>query len=295
MATLPLSRELRGKRVGLVLSAGYFGFFGHAGFLSAVEGAGLQPVAYAGTSAGALVASLAAAGLDAAAVGQLLQRVRKQDFWDPAPLTALVQAARGRGFTGLLAGLRFRRLLEDALPVKRIEDTRAKLVLVTTDVTAAAPRVHDQGPLAEVIHASCAYPGLFQAVPFSQAQLWDGGLVDKAPLLALAERAELDALLVHFLPSRGRVETEAQPAERWHGYVNAMARGLLAVRHENFELQAKLCEARGLPVYVVSPQLPRLSPGRLKEGRNVIASAAAAAAKALAAPADESRPFGGAR
>lgn len=292
METLSLSRELRGKRVGLVLSAGYFGFFGHAGFLSALEGAGVEPAAFAGTSAGALVASLAAAGLDAAAIGQLLQRVRKADFWDPAPISALVQAARGRGLTGLLAGLRFRKLLDDALPVKRIEETAKPLVLVTTDITAAAPRVHDEGPLPEVIHASCAYPGLFQSVPFSKAQLWDGGLVDKAPLLALADRVELDALLVHYLPSRGRTETEA-PAERWHGYVNAMARGLLAVRHENFELQARLCEARGLPVYVISEQLPRLSPARLKEGRNVIASAAAAAAKALAAPAEQSRPFAG--
>ncbi len=290
MATDSLSRELRGKRVGLVLSAGFFGFFGHAGFLAGLEGAGVAPTAFAGTSAGALVASLAAAGLTPSEIGQLLQRVRKADFWDPAPVTALLQAARGRGFTGLLAGLRFRNLLDDALPVKRIEETKHKLVLVTTDITAAAPRVHEDGPLAEVIHASCAYPGLFQSVSFSRAQLWDGGLVDKAPLLALADRADVDALLVHYLPSRGRAEVES-PKEKWHGYVNAMARGLLAVRHENFELQARLCEARGLPVYVVSPELPRLGPAKLHEGRNVIAAAAAAAGRALSLPADESRPF----
>ncbi|WP_373046470.1 patatin-like phospholipase family protein [Vulgatibacter sp.] len=291
MTDSSLARELRGKRVGLVLSAGFFGFFGHAGFLAAVEGAGLSPTAYAGTSAGALVASLAAAGLDAHDIATLLGRVRKQDFWDPAPVSALLDAARGRSFTGLLAGLRFRRLLDDALPVERIEQTPKKLVLVTTDVTAAAPRIHTEGPLSEVIHASCAYPGLFRAVPFSRAQLWDGGLVDKAPILALAGQVELDAILVHYLPGKGRTTLEQTPEDRWHGYVQAMARGLLAVRHENYELQGRLCEARGLPVYVVSPQLPRLSPGRLKEGRNVIAAATAAAARALAAPAAESRPF----
>jgi len=291
MTTHSLASELRDKRVGLVLSAGYFGFFGHAGFLAALEGAGIEPVAYAGTSAGALVASLAACGMDAQQVAQLLQRVRRQDFWDPAPLTAVFEAARGRGFTGLLAGLRFRRLLDAALPVERIEETKKKLVIVTTDITAAAPRIHTEGPLAEVVHASCAYPGLFRAVPFSRAQLWDGGLVDKAPLRALAEHAQVDALLVHYLPGAARRVTEGPPTDRWHGYVQAMARSLLAVRHENFELQARLCEARGLPVYVVSPQLPRLSPRRLAQGRDVIATATAAGAKALAAPASESRVF----
>ena len=231
--------------------------------------------------------------MNAQQVAQLLQRVRRQDFWDPAPLTAVFEAARGRGFTGLLAGLRFRRLLDAALPVQRIEETKKKLVIVTTDITAAAPRVHTEGPLAEVVHASCAYPGLFRAVPFSKAQLWDGGLVDKAPILALAERTEVDAILVHYLPGSARKATEGPPSDRWHGYVQAMARGLLAVRHCNYELQAKLCEARGVPVYVVTPELPRLSPRRLNEGRDVIASATAAAAKALAAPADESRSFAG--
>lgn len=291
MAETNLAAALRDKRVGVVLSAGYFGFYGHAGFVAALEGAGIRPAAWAGTSAGALVAALAACGLDSHEIGQMLQRVRRQDFWDPAPLLAVFEAARGRGFTGLLAGLRFRRLLEAALPVQRIEDTKDKLVIVTTDVTEARGRIHTEGPLAEVVHASCAYPGLFRAVPFSQSQLWDGGLVDKAPILALAERAEVDALLVHWLPSHTRSATESAPKDRWHGYLRAMARGLVAVRRDKYELQAQLCEARGLPVYVISPDLPRLSPARLGRGRDVIASATAHAAQALGEDASRSRPF----
>lgn len=287
-----LARSLIGKRFGLVFSAGFFGFFGHAGFLAAVEGVGLSPAAYAGTSAGALVASLAASGLDAHRIGELLKGVRRKDFWDPAPIAALFDAVQGKGFTGLLAGLRFRQMLDRSLPVKRIEETQKPLVLVTADISAAKPRVHTEGSLSEVIHASCAYPGLFRSVSMEKAQLWDGGLVDKAPLVALAERVELDALLVHYLPSADRERTAAENGRNpWHGYARALARGMVAVRHENFELQARLCEARGLPVYVVSPTLPRLGPAKLEQGRNVIAAAAAATAKAMARPADESRPY----
>lgn len=286
-----LVRTLEGKRFGLVLSAGFFGFYGHAGFLAAMEGAGLKPSGFAGTSAGALIASLAASGLGAEKVRQLLHGIRRSDFWDPAPIAALVDAARGRGFTGFLAGRRFRTLLEKNLPIERIEEAAVPLVLVTTDISAASSRIHTEGNLAEVIHASCAYPGLFRSVPVEDAQLWDGGLVDKAPLVALAERVELDALLVHYLPSADREPVMASGTSAWHGYTKALARGMVAVRHENFELQARLCEARGLPVYVVQPQLPRLGPSRLSMGRNVIATAAADGARALTESAELHRPF----
>ena len=35
-----LLQHLEGKRIGLVLSAGYFGFYGHAGFLKGLTAAG---------------------------------------------------------------------------------------------------------------------------------------------------------------------------------------------------------------------------------------------------------------
>lgn len=252
-----------------------------------MEGAGLGPAAYGGTSAGALIAAFAAAGLDAGQIRDRLLRLRRADFWDPAPLAALLDAARGRGVTGMLAGARFRALLEETLPVKRIEDCGAPLVLVSTDVSSARPRIHERGSLAEAVHASCAYPGLFRAVRSGGAELWDGGLVDKAPLLALVERVPVDALLVHYLPSASRKEGKTAG----HGYVAAMGRALAALRHDHFELQARLLEARGVKVYVVAPELPAVSPRRLRAGRGVLDTACAEAAKALAAPPDEARRF----
>lgn len=286
-STKELARELRDKRVGVVLSAGYFGFFGHAGFVAAMSAVGLRPAAWAGTSAGALVAALAASGLEPAEISERLLRVKRRAFWDPAPITWIVDALRGRIPTGILAGRRFRRLLSEVLPVKRIEETKAPLIIATTDVTHASVRIHAEGDLVDAVCASCAYPGLFCTVNSKGSQLWDGGLVDKAPLRALAERFELDALLVHYLPSRSRLERPAGMV----GYLGAMGRALAAARHQGFVWQAQLCEAEGLPVYVIAPELPPVSPARLERGREVIGLASAWAARALAAPAEESRPF----
>jgi len=286
-STKELARELRNRRTGVVLSAGPFGWFGHAGFVAAILGVGLRPAAWAGTSAGALVAALAASGLEPTEITDRLLRVKRRAFRDPAPIGWLADALRGRIPTGILAGRRLRKLLSEVLPVRRIEETQTPLVIATTDVTNAALRIHAEGDLIEAVCASCAYPGLFGTVSSQGAQLWDGGLVEKAPLRALAERHALDALLVHDLPSRSRRERPARPV----GCVGAIGRALAAARHQGFVWQAQLCEAEGLPVYVVSPELPEISPSCLHRGREVIGLASAWAARALAAPADESRPF----
>jgi NTE family protein len=281
--------ELHGKRFGLVLSAGYFGFFGHAGLLQALEEHALKPAAFAGTSAGALVAAMAASGMSAQQIERLLVGIVRRDFWDPSPRRWAMDLLAGRGVTGLLEGRRFRSLLERHLPVARIEDCTSPLVIVTSDVTNAKSFVHTSGALASTVHASCAYPGLFRTVDEAGAQLWDGGLIDKAPLVALADaQPDLEALLVMYLPSSAK---KGEKAPRRYGYLGGLAQGLAAVRHEHYELQARLCEARGLPVYVLSPTLTALGPNKLKLGPQALGEAAAFARTALREPPDRFRSF----
>ncbi len=285
-----LADALRAQRFGLVLSAGYFGFFGHAGLLVALERAGLAPAAWAGTSAGALVAAMGASGMRAGEIAALMGAIKRDDFWDPAPLEILWDTLRGRGATGLLRGRRFRALLERHLRVAEIERCPSPLVIVTSDVTSASPRVHVRGSLAAAVHASCAYPGLFRTVEDDAAQLWDGGLIDKAPLVALTDNVgDLDALLVMYLPSDTKASATARP--RRHGYVGGLAQGLAAVRHEHYALQAKLCEARSIPVYELSPTLTALGPTRLHLGPRAAEEARAFAERALSAAADDARPY----
>ncbi len=284
-----LIEELQGKRFGLVLSAGYFGFFGHAGLLQALEEQGLKPAAYAGTSAGALIAAMAASGMSAQQIERLLVSIVRRDFWDPSPRRWALDLLARRGLSGLLEGGRFRSLLERHLPVDRIEDCPAPLVIVTSDVTNAKSRVHASGPLAASVHASCAYPGLFRTVDEAGVQLWDGGLIDKAPLVALADaQPSLEALLVMYLPSSAK---KGDRHTRRYGYLGGLAQGLAAVRHEHYELQARLCEARGLPVYELSPTLTPLGPSKLELGPQALNEAAAFARSALREPAAHSRRF----
>lgn len=279
-----LQQLLQNRRFGLVLSAGFFGFYGHAGFLKGLFASGLTPSAYAGTSAGGLIAAHAAAGTSIADLEALLCRQTRKHFWDPDPLGAAIDVLRGgHAFTGFLKGDRFRALLESSLPARRFEDCRAPLVVVATNLTEARAETFTSGELIPAVHATCAYPGLFRAVRLGDSLYWDGGIVDKAPAVALAESAagrDLDAILVHYLPSRTRDRLGGALA-----YAQGMDAGLAAGRREHFKLQVKLLEARGVEVYVVVSNLPAVSPRSMERaGPIALEAARASIARALALP-----------
>lgn len=282
-----LADALAGQRVGLVLSAGFFGFYGHAGFLAGVLSCGLKPAAYAGTSAGGLVGAYAAAGMAPAALQTLLLGLRRERFWDPDVLGGAWDAVRGgNGAMGLLSGRRFRTLLESTLPVRHFEECPTPLVLVAADVRSARAVSLTHGELAPAVHATCAYPGLFRPVELEGGLLWDGGLVDKAPALALSRQlpGALDALLVHFLPTRGEGALGGPFA-----YARGMAAGVAALRRSHLELQLQLLSAEGLDVYLVISELPAVSPRHLDRGAEAVEAGREAALRALSGPAQATR------
>lgn len=262
-----LAAQLKGKRVGLVLSAGYFGFFGHAGFLRAVKEAGIEISWYGGTSAGALVAAMAASGMETEAIGERICEITRGHFWDPDPVGAVRGLVSGRGATGLLRGNKFRELLTATLPVRTFEECRKPLLVVAANLSKGAAQVFTRGELAPRVQASCAYPGLFQTVEIDGDHFWDGGLVDKAPVLAMHEAFQPDAILVHYLPSRG-------PKGMPRGvlaYAKAIEAAMAALRRDHFDLQIELLRrAAKLPVGIVTSELPELGPGKLHEGRAVM-------------------------
>src|SRR4051794_1310502 len=128
-----LADFLRSAPFELVLSSGFFGFYAHAGVVAALEEAELVPAGTGGSSAGAMIAGLWAAGLSAAQIRDQLFALSREDFWDPDPLLGLRYYARklgarggaiGRALgagegdgtgVGLLRGAAFDRLLRDAL------------------------------------------------------------------------------------------------------------------------------------------------------------------------------------
>lgn len=153
----------------MALSSAFFGFFGHTGFVRALQDAGIRPVLYGGASAGAMVAAAAAAGR-LEQFGDVALDLKRRDFWDPGvPFGAP---------PGLLRGRRFAALLERHLPA-RFDDCATPLVTVSTNLTRRRRHVDTTGALPEAVLASSASPILFKPVRRGGELHVDGGLVDR--------------------------------------------------------------------------------------------------------------------
>jgi NTE family protein len=183
----------------LGLSSGFFGFFAHAGVVAVLEEEGLRPARIVGSSAGALVGALWAAGVPAARLRAELLLLRREYFWDPWP------------GLGLLRGRMFRTRIEAMLPVRTFEECPTPLALSAFDVLCWRTAVLDRGPLAPAIHASCAAPVLFQPVRIGARLYSDGGVRDRHGLAGARDDARI---LYHHLTSRSPWRRASSPALR---------------------------------------------------------------------------------
>ncbi|MFN0061560.1 MAG: patatin-like phospholipase family protein [Myxococcaceae bacterium] len=196
---MPTLREwLKSGPYTLALSAGYFGFFAHAGALAVLEEEGLLPAKVCGASAGALVAGLWAAGMNADGLKSQLLKVQRKDFWDP-----------GWG-AGLLKGQRFAELLESILPNATFENCRVPVGISVYDTQKRTTCVLTRGSLSPAIRASCALPVLFHPVAMNGTRYADGGVVDRPGVAGASADARV---LCHYLPSKSPWRFFYSPAQ----------------------------------------------------------------------------------
>jgi NTE family protein len=188
MTARPTLRESLGEApFGLAMSSGFFGFFAHTGVLTALLDAGLVPARVTGSSAGALVGGLWAAGLEPAEARRSLEGLTRDAFWDP-----------GLGL-GVLRGRRFRALLESLLPERTFARTRVPLAISVYEPLTRRTAVLDTGDVAAAIHASCAVPLMFHPVRIGARFYLDGGVADRPGLAGMPEGGRV---FYHHLMSR---------------------------------------------------------------------------------------------
>lgn len=203
MGGAPTLREwLHEGPFALALSSGFFGFFAHAGIVSVLEEEGLRPFHVSGSSAGALVGGLWAAGVPARQLREEFLALRREHFWDPGP------------GAGLLRGRLFRERIERMAPGRTLEGCPIPLSVSAFALGSRATVVLREGPLAPAIHASCALPLLFQPVRVGGQLLLDGGVADRPGLAGAPEGRVLHHHLVSRSPWRRRGSPELVPPRR---------------------------------------------------------------------------------
>ncbi len=273
--SVPNMRELRNKKVGVVFSSGFFGFFAHVGCLQAMEEMGIKPAGYGGSSSGAIVAAYAAGGMSAREIGSLLMGLKKSDFWDPEPWykTAAAALRLFKGWYGYLEGMKFNRLLAATLPVVHFEDLPVPCVIAGCNLTRQTNETFTSGSIADAVQASGAIPWIFKFKKIGRDLFLDGGLVDKVPLDALAERFDPDVIIVHYIVSHNLEDAPDSFLSKTLSPQKAYSLAVSIARQEHYRTQIKLVQQRGITVIELTPNLPRVTPDRLHAGRSAFDAA----------------------
>ncbi|MGI6168351.1 MAG: patatin-like phospholipase family protein [Christensenellales bacterium] len=163
-------------KLGLALGAGSARGYAHIGVLKVLQ-KHLTIDLIAGSSMGALVGAFYCCGTDLDLLGKLAAEMGGKKLWD-------VSFAK-RGF---VKGERIHYLLELLTKGKDFEDVSLPFCCTACDITTGERVVFDSGSIADAVRASISIPGIFVPYEWQGHVLVDGGLVERVPVCAAAER-----------------------------------------------------------------------------------------------------------
>lgn len=185
----------RNERIALVLGAGGARGLAQIGVLEALDARGLEISAIAGSSSGALVGGVYAAG-KLTEFRDKLVRLNRRGFLrllDPVV-----------GHAGLLRGNRLVRAMQEVVGNPDIEALPIPFTAVAVDLMRQREVWLRKGPLWDAIRASFAVPGLFTPHVVHGRELVDGGLLAPLPIAAtrMSDAHRLIAVDMHGWPDR---------------------------------------------------------------------------------------------
>lgn len=162
-------------KIGLALGSGSARGFAHIGIIRVLEAEGIPIDCVAGTSIGAMVGAVYAAGA-------LSQSEEFLDTLDWKRITLLLDPLLP--VSGLLGGKRLEELLGSLLHDQKIEDFPLPFAAIAADVASGEEIMITTGNAVKAIRASIALPGIFTPVFWQNRFLVDGGIVSPVPVRA---------------------------------------------------------------------------------------------------------------
>ena len=188
---------MNNMKIGYALGGGAARGLSHIGVLKVLHKHGISPDVIAGTSIGAIIGALYAAGYDPEDIEKIVLGM------DWKKLASLVDWALP--FSGLLQGKRVVSLLRSILGDITFSQLRFDFACVATDILSGEQVVLREGVLVEAVRASISIPGIFTPVELSGRYLVDGGLVNTVPVSICREMGADYVIGVNVIPEPVRV------------------------------------------------------------------------------------------
>jgi len=193
--------------IALVLGGGGARGLAHIGVIRWFEEKAVPLDAIVGTSIGALIGGLYAAGTGIAEMEAVLRKTDK--------LTVAKIMRPGFSPSGFIDNDRVRKFLKSFVGEVMIEKLPLPFRAVATDLISGEEIVFDKGPLAEAILASIAIPALFRPVYHKGRYLVDGGLSNPLPVSIAQQLSAAPCVAVNVSPSPESISRLIQNEKGW--------------------------------------------------------------------------------
>lgn len=194
-----ISRQLGEVLVGLTLGSGAAMGISHIGVLKVLEKEGIPIDVTAGSSMGALIASLWCLGHSASELEQIMLEHRGKKFLFGFDDFAF-------NLRGLIQGKHIQRFLRRYLKDATFADLKRPLKIIACDCLSMRQVVFESGRLADAVLASISIPGIFQPHRVGNRFYIDGGILNPLPTDVLIECGARKILAVNVLPSPEEIE-----------------------------------------------------------------------------------------
>lgn len=169
--SLVRKKNTKELKIGLALSGGAVWGISHIGVLKAFEDNHIPISFIGGTSIGALIGALYAAGMTVAELENLALNTQWKDI---SKLSLL--------FRGLLSNEPMEQYIENLVGNLTFDDLKIPFQAVAADLITGEEVILKSGRLSAALRATTAIPGIYQPVQIENRTLVDGGIVNNVPI-----------------------------------------------------------------------------------------------------------------
>ncbi len=225
MKKLEKGKNMKDKKVALVLSGGSALGFAHVGVIDVLQKYNVPIDIIVGTSMGGLVGAAYASGMTVQEMTKFACKFRRIHFFDV-----------NFNASGLFSGKGVMRNINKFLPDKKIENCKTKFACVSCDLLTEKEVVFKSGSIRDAVRSTLSIPGFF--VPFKKGNqlLIDGGCVNNMPD-DVAKNLGADIIISVDVLEFCKVENRPKNAiETLVGAINILTKSLQNIKATNSDI-----------------------------------------------------------
>jgi len=218
----------RNDSTGLCLSGGGALGFAHIGVIQALEEHEIYPSHIVGSSMGAIIGTLYAAGYSPA---DMLQMIKEDKLYK---VTKLLTFRATFLKSGLSTHKLLRTLIKELIPHNSFEKLKKEMSICIVNLNTGTWEIIDSGnELDKWVSASASIPGVFETVKDAKTFYVDGGLLNNMPAQGLKNKCQ-QIIGVDVLPYRAPSELN-KPTD-------TLVVSIRAMQHQNSKEGRDLCQ-----------------------------------------------------